>query len=696
MGIKGDVYFSVLLCITAFGVEITPSQNITQIVPLRQMIVSNNTIFVGGAGGIAVLERDTMKKCYLYIFMERYNERFLESRKLKLRCENTAIDGQYFESTLWQNDHVNCSDTGDNVCNKENKSDICEVLQGNFCSTRYHHTLVGGKGITTMDHVYDINKIITAMDLFLTEDYTVLYFGTSDGQAEGKCPRLDDDVELHLFAYQPENLTIRVREFESNVIDKLSSSNFTCEISQNGIIVKASRVLWDMNYTHFTCMDYSRFSCITGEVSEPNNGKITMSFKGCPSPIVKNTYFTYRNPGDIQNFYPRKGILAGNTTLTITGQNISFEGPDRYNIKFCDENSVTCIECRILDSVNMNDSKIMCKTGESNEPRNLTKLVVVIDSLTTLQLTRTFQYLPDPTFDISNETLKAIESGGATFTINGDGFNNVGQITVERVDEPCEVPSDKQAVCQTPEKLPDQPNVQTVIVNFDGIPRAFEINYVDDPSFERFDSVIQYDKESSITIMGKNILNGARFDDYNILVGLDGKCLISEISDITMDFIKCVPPKNVPRTNKSDVNTVHVIVVVGKITAYIGDLQYKEDDNQFSLIVGLLTGGLVTSIIIGFTAVFISRRSKKRFMVKCKMEMSKALSERRENSGNNDELRDIEGNEMAYSEINPAAELNSNTNRKGHQDVQNEYENSVLVLLQTLIIGYNSRLLTTK
>ncbi|XP_063418276.1 uncharacterized protein LOC134701062 [Mytilus trossulus] len=141
-----------------------------------------------------------------------------------------------------------------------------------------------------------------------------------------------------------------------------------------------------------------------------------------------------------------------------------------------------------------------------------------------------------------------------------------------------------------------------------------------------------------------------------------------------MDFIKCVPPKNVPRTNKSDVNTVHVIVVVGKITAYIGDLQYKEDDNQFSLIIGLLTGGLVTSIIIGFTAVFISRRSKKRFMVKCKMEMSKDLSERRENSGNNDELRRIEGNEMAYSEINPARQFDSHTNSISHQDVHNGYE----------------------
>lgn len=60
-------------------------------------------------------------------------------------------------------------------------------MQGNFCSTRYPLTLVGGKGITNMNHVYDINKRITAIDLFLTDNYTVLYFGTSDGQVGRVC-----------------------------------------------------------------------------------------------------------------------------------------------------------------------------------------------------------------------------------------------------------------------------------------------------------------------------------------------------------------------------------------------------------------------------------------------------------------------------------------------------------------------------
>ncbi|XP_052080868.1 uncharacterized protein LOC127718853 [Mytilus californianus] len=141
-----------------------------------------------------------------------------------------------------------------------------------------------------------------------------------------------------------------------------------------------------------------------------------------------------------------------------------------------------------------------------------------------------------------------------------------------------------------------------------------------------------------------------------------------------MQFIICFPPKSVPRTNKTDDNTVHVIVVVSTIMAYIGDLQYTEVDNQFSLIVGLLTGGLVTSVITGITAVIISRRNKKRAIKICKMEMSKDLSERIENSRNDNELGHTEESEMAYSEINPVAELNSYSSSVGYQEVNTGYE----------------------
>ncbi|VDI09897.1 plexin A [Mytilus galloprovincialis] len=260
---------------------------------------------------------------------------------------------------------------------------------------------------------------------------------------------------------------------------------------------------------------------------------------------------------------------------------------------------------------------IKCQTGQSEEPRNMTRLQVVIDDFTNLTLNETFQYLPDPTFNISNEPQKSVQSGGSTFTIRGEGFNNVGNITVEKVDKPCEVPDDSLAVCKTPPHLNNETNNQTIIVHFDGLTVHIPIEYVTDPTFVRF-GVLEYDKESSITIKGRNILNGARREDYSIHVGLDGSCFLP---DITMQSITCYPPKAVPRTNQTDANTVYVIVNVGNIKAYIGDLQYKEDVNTLAFVVGALAAALATAIVIGLSAVLILRKKKKKAIKEFKMEL---------------------------------------------------------------------------
>ncbi|CAC5368904.1 PLXNB [Mytilus coruscus] len=317
----------------------------------------------------------------------------------------------------------------------------------------------------------------------------------------------------------------------------------------------------------------------------------------------------------IKEFSPRKGILYGETTVLITGENIGFEGQHRYNISFCDLG--TCIKCSALRN-NSSLDYIKCKTGKSDKPRTMTHLKVVIDDLTVLTLNRTFEYLTDPTFNNSNKSQKVQQSGGATFTINGEGFNNVGEITVERVDKPCDVPEDTSAVCVTPPKLKNQPNSQTVIVKFDGLTLPVTIEYVDDPTFQKFEGIYEYDKESAIQIKGKNISNGARREDYSIHIGLDGSCLIT---DINMQCITCFPPKSVPRTNNSDVDMVYVLVYVGNIKIYIGDLQYKVDVNILGITVGILAAALVTAVVIGMLAVVVFKKKKKKAIKEFKMEL---------------------------------------------------------------------------
>ncbi|VDI66849.1 Hypothetical predicted protein [Mytilus galloprovincialis] len=357
---------------------------------------------------------------------------------------------------------------------------------------------------------------------------------------------------------------------------------------------------------------FHRLTCVIGKGTTNQAKGISISVNASTFDDPKISYYSFKEP-KLHEVSPMKGIVAGNTTVTIIGSDIGFEGQNRYNISFC--NIETCLPCSELQST-INTTFIKCKTGKSEEPRNMTQLQIVIDDLTVLTLNETFQYLSDPTFNISNEAAISIESGGVTFTIRGKGFNNVGEITVERVIEPCIVPEDTSAVCETPSKIQFKQNNQTVRVYFDGVILLVIIQYVDDPTFERFSNVLEYDKESSIQIK----------------------------------------------------------VEVKKIMAYIGDLRYTGDDNNVSLLVGLLIGGLVTSIIIGISAISILRRNKKRAVKKCKLEMSEGLSERQANLRNDDELDHIEENGSTYCEINPDDELQSDTNINKHPDINEGYE----------------------
>ncbi|XP_052080668.1 plexin-B1-like isoform X9 [Mytilus californianus] len=358
---------------------------------------------------------------------------------------------------------------------------------------------------------------------------------------------------------------------------------------------------------------HSNLTCLTEKSNASTTTIIHVSVNGNTS-NSNNFSFTFKDP-EISKFAPKKGILSGGTIVTITGRNISFEGNNRYNIWFYD--NTTRIECSSFRNT-ISSENIKCKTGISLVSRNMSRLQVVIDDLTLLTFNDTFRYLPDPTFTLSNESVQAQQSGGATFTIRGKGFKNVEKITVDRVDKPCDVPEDTSAVCETPPKLKNQNNSQTVYVRLDGVTLPVTIEYVDDPTFEKFSSVYEYDKESKIKIKGANILNGAQPEDYSIQIGLDGSCINLEI---TMQLITCLPPKSVPRTNQTDINTVYVIVFVGRIKAYIGDLKYQEDVKILAIIVGVLAAALVTAVVIGISAVVFLRKKKKRVMKEFKMEL---------------------------------------------------------------------------
>ncbi|CAG2187327.1 PLXNB [Mytilus edulis] len=375
---------------------------------------------------------------------------------------------------------------------------------------------------------------------------------------------------------------------------------------------------------------YTTLTCIIGKTNATNTMGVLVLVNANNYSDLNTVFFTFKEP-KITYFSPKKGILSGNTTVTIHGQNIGFEGQNRYNISFCDDK--VCIKCSEYQKTpSSQNNYIKCKTGISTMSRNMNRLKVVIDDLTVLTLNETFQYLPDPTFNISTEIPKALQSGGVTFTIRGEGFNNVGVITVDRVVKPCDVPDDTSTECETPPRLQNQHNNQTIEVHFDGVTIQVTIEYVDDPAFENFTDVYQYDKQSSIEIK------------------------------------------------------VNVI----KIKVDIGDLQYKtetttENSNTFVMVVGILAAGVVVTIIIGISAVLVLRRKKTKAANEFKMELiakaemiqqarREGLSERIENLRGEDGDPYTEPDESVYDEIHSDEEnANDGYDELGQRSPKNPY-----------------------
>ena len=62
-----------------------------------------------------------------------------------------------------------------------------------------------------------------------------------------------------------------------------------------------------------------------------------------------------------------------------------------------------------------------------------------------------------------------------------------------------------------------------------------------------------------VPFQGRNLLEGAKKDDYFVQIGLDGRCVVKKI---TNENITCLPPKEVPRTNHSDDNTAFIMVCI--------------------------------------------------------------------------------------------------------------------------------------
>ena len=62
---------------------------------------------------------------------------------------------------------------------------------------------------------------------------------------------------------------------------------------------------------------------------------------------------------------------------------------------------------------------------------------------------------------------------------------------------------------------------------------------------------------STYLFKGRDLLAGAKKEEYFVQIGLDGTCLVKEM---TNENITCLPPNEVPGTSHSDEDVVSIMV----------------------------------------------------------------------------------------------------------------------------------------
>ncbi|CAC5379798.1 PLXNA [Mytilus coruscus] len=437
----------------------------------------------------------------------------------------------------------------------------------------------------------------------------------------------------------------------------------------------------DVSCTNVTFIEPSAvISCITCNGSASTQDGVEVTVNGVNSPLARHIY-TFQSQIELLTFSPNISILSGGREISIQGTHIGFIG-SRYNILFC--NDIKCIVCRFLCVEG--DHTFTCKMDRSDSVNTLTYLSVTIDGNTHLTLNKEFLIVADPlVVPLSVDSATVFQSGGQKLTITGTGFSNAGIVIVDTLDDdPCTIISDSIVVCKTPPYVESdfdrrkRSAMQNIYVHFDNYRVSLGVFYVDDPLLEKLSKVYAYVHNAVLEIKGRGLLQGARPDDYFIRVGLDGLCIITDISNYN---ITCLPPETKPRTNTGDL--VFIVVVVGNINEHVGYLRYDSSTSKNNNIVlyGVAGGGIMGVLVIISVVILMMRRSMKKKIDKTKTEMKEFREEISNTVVNglsaettNTRMEFVEPNESDYDEINAEDELDRHTIRHTYLDVVSGYE----------------------
>ena len=300
----------------------------------------------------------------------------------------------------------------------------------------------------------------------------------------------------------------------------------------------------------------------------------------------------------IQSISPDKGIVAGRTRITVTGQNfpelnilMSYGNYDAASMEPCSQ--TVCF--------------VMTEPGDSSDIGVQLPISLTFQGQTPITTPFTFTYKSNPQVNSANP-LKTLAAGGTTLTVHGEGFDSVNdaQLIVHMVHtikdsgirnettftSSCTVNASDTLKCLTPELIIPEHfkaiafgkaasveqtsradyywNIEGESLEFylglkldgdqsytnlkESLPQYSQIKvYILEPEFDVFQDTKEVNSNEHLQITGKRLSDGLDITDYKVQIGL-GTC---NVVDMTANELICVIPEE-EILQEDDVHSVHV------------------------------------------------------------------------------------------------------------------------------------------
>ncbi|KAM5170392.1 plexin-B2 isoform 1-T2 [Mantella aurantiaca] len=366
----------------------------------------------------------------------------------------------------------------------------------------------------------------------------------------------------------------------------------------------------------------TRVVCEVGRAAGPESGNIQIQVKGKGGVSPDSLTFTYQVPQPTW-VKPTEGVLAGGTSITITGKMLETGSKSDVRVTLDD------INCEVITF----GEDIVCVTGAGKKEGGV-NVKLHYGNYTKIEAGR-FYYRSNPSIHQFYPD-RSFASGGRNITISGTGFNLVqsfsmmamlrsrrekrevdgnGAQLIEKQDI-LEKVNDTVIIFSSPQVSEHYHHAEVISwIKMDGFKTPLQtaelsFNYIDDPTFDNFTDGIMKQVNKLIHAKGNNLNAAMSIQEAKAYVGES----ICTISTLTLTDLYCTPPDEQPqprRRHKRDTtdNLPEFTVQFGNKEWVLGKVEYGQSPViPLHIIIPVVLIPMI--LIIGISIYFYRRKSQ--------------------------------------------------------------------------------------